>query len=76
MLSPNPSSHLLSCSDPATERSIEMQEENFRNVMKMKTTEPRNLKTPNIRNMNKTIPSHIITKALETTDKQKPVKRH
>ena len=44
--------------------------------MKMKTTEPRNLKTPNTRNMNKTIPSHIITKALETTDKQKPVKRH
>lgn len=39
--------------------------------MKMKTTEPRNLKTPNTRNMNKTIPSHIITKALETTDKEK-----
>lgn len=37
MLSPNPSSHLLSCSDPAIERSIEMQEEDFRNVMKMKT---------------------------------------
>ena len=44
--------------------------------MKMKTTEPKKLKTTNTRNKNKTIPSHIITKALETTDKQKPVKRH
>lgn len=37
MFSPNPSSHLLSCSDPAIERSIEMQEEDFRNAMEMKT---------------------------------------
>ena len=39
--------------------------------MKMKATGPRNFKTPNPRNMNRTIPSHIITKSLETTDKEK-----
>lgn len=36
MISLDPNSHLCSCSDTAIERSAEVQEENFRMVMKIK----------------------------------------